>query len=75
MIEAAHPEQQGKPIPVDLVTNSGSGLDPHISPAAAEYQVSRLARTTGKSEEEIRAVIKKYTEGRFLGLFGEPLMS
>lgn len=72
MIEAAHPEQQGKPIPVDLVTNSGSGLDPHISPAAAEYQVSRLARTTGKSEEEIRAVIKKYTEGQFLGLFGEP---
>ena len=72
MIEKAHPDKQGEPIPVDLVTNSGSGLDPHISPAAAEYQVSRIARNTGKTEAEVRDVIAKYTEGRFLGLLGEP---
>lgn len=71
-IHAAHPEMDGAPVPVDLVTVSGSGLDPHISPDAAEYQIARLVRTTGKSEAEIRAVIEKYTSGRFLGLFGEP---
>lgn len=71
-IQAAHPEQKDRPVPVDLVTMSGSGLDPHISVAAAEYQIPRLARTTGKTPEEIRAVIEKYTEGRFLGVFGEP---
>ena len=59
-------------MPVDLVTCSGSGLDPHISPAAAAYQVSRLAAHTDFSEEEIQAIIDKYTEGRFLGIFGEP---
>ena len=57
MIEAANPEQKGKQIPVDLVTVSGSGLDPHISLAAAEYQIPRLVRTTGKSEAEIRKII------------------
>ena len=71
MIEAANPEQKGKQIPVDLVTVSGSGLDPHISLAAAEYQIPRLVRTTGKSEAEIRKIIDKYTDHGFLGYFGE----
>ena len=70
-IRAAHPEKGGAAIPVDLVTCSGSGLDPHISPAAAEYQVQRLSSANQKSEEEIRRIISKCTEGRFLGIFGE----
>ncbi|MCX6026960.1 MAG: potassium-transporting ATPase subunit KdpC [Chloroflexi bacterium] len=60
------------PIPVDLVTASGSGLDPHISIAAALYQVPRVARLRGMSEEALRAVVAKYTKGRQLGIFGEP---
>ncbi|MBU5420864.1 potassium-transporting ATPase subunit KdpC [Acetanaerobacterium sp. MSJ-12] len=70
-LRAADPERSDAPIPVDLVTCSGSGLDPHISPAAAEYQVPRLARATGRSEDEVRDIIKDCTDGRFLGLFGE----
>lgn len=71
MIKAANSEQKGKKIPVDLVTVSGSGLDPHISISAAEYQIPRLVRTTGKSEVEIREIIDKYTNRGFLGYFGE----
>ncbi|RGX55459.1 potassium-transporting ATPase subunit KdpC [Anaerotruncus sp. AF02-27] len=71
-LKAAHPSEDEKAVPVDLVTCSGSGLDPHISPAAAEYQVARIAANTGKSEEEVRAIVAKYTEGRFWGVFGEP---
>lgn len=74
-IKASHPEMGDTPIPVDLVTCSGSGLDPHISPAAAQYQVQRLARTTGKSEAEIQSIINKSTDGRFLGIFGEPTVN
>ena len=74
-IEAAHPEKQGQPIPADLVTCSGSGLDPHISPDAAEYQVARVANARGMSEDEVRAVIENYTDGRFLGIFGEPTVN
>ena len=59
------------PIPVDLVTCSGSGLDPHISPAAAEYQVPRIAKANNMSEDEIRQIIEKCTKGRVLGVFGE----
>lgn len=58
-------------IPVDLVTCSGSGLDPHISVAAAEYQVSRIAKANNISEEGVREVIKSCTEKKFLGVFGE----
>lgn len=58
-------------IPVDLVTSSGSGLDPHISPAAAEYQVARIAKANQMTEDDVRTIIKKCTDGRFLGLLGE----
>ena len=59
------------PIPVDIVTASGSGLDPHISPAAALYQVSRIARARGLSEEMLRGLVAKHTENRQFGLLGE----
>ena len=60
------------PIPVDLVTASGSGLDPHISVAAALYQVSRVASVRGWSEAEVTSLVEQYTEGRQFGIFGEP---
>jgi K+-transporting ATPase ATPase C chain len=61
-----------QPIPVDLVTFSASGLDPDISVAAANYQVTRVARSRGLSEEQVKALVNQFTEGRQLGILGEP---
>jgi K+-transporting ATPase ATPase C chain len=62
-------------IPVDLVTASASGLDPHISPAAAEYQVKRIARVRGIPVSRLQELIQKHTQGRFLGVIGEPTVN
>ena len=60
------------PVPVDLVTASGSGLDPDITPAAAEFQIPRVARERGMSEEQVRSIVLKHTKGRQFGILGEP---
>lgn len=64
-----------KKIPVDLVTASGSGLDPHISPAAAEYQLARVAKVRGINENEVKRLINQYTTGRQFGILGEPAVN
>lgn len=74
-IRAANPDADMDAVPVELVTCSGSGLDPEISPDAAEYQVPRLAKATGKSEDEVRDIIAQCSKGRFLGVFGEPTVN
>ena len=71
-IRAAHPEMGDAPVPVELITESGSVLDPEISPEAAEYQVKRIAANTDWTEDEVREIIKRYTTGRLFGIFGEP---
>lgn len=70
-LRAANPDMDEEAVPVDLVTCSGSGLDPHISPAAAEYQVARIAKARGITEEAVQEIIEKCTDGKFLGIFGE----
>lgn len=69
-LRAADP-QNTQPVPVDLVTASASGLDPDISPAAAQYQAARVARVRGMTEADVRALISRYTQGRVLGFLGE----
>ena len=71
-VERLQAENPKTPIPVDLVTSSGSGLDPEISPAATEFQIPRIARERGMKEEDVRSLVQKHTKGRDLGFLGEP---
>lgn len=66
-----NPDVKREDIPTDLLTASGSGLDPHISPESAEIQIPRIAEASGLSEEELRSIVKKHTSGKLLGIFGE----
>ena len=70
-VRAANPQQPGL-VPADLVTTSGSGLDPHLSVGAARYQIPRIAAASGKSLAELETLVETHTEGRWLGIFGEP---
>jgi K+-transporting ATPase ATPase C chain len=74
-VEKLQAENPGKSVPIDLVTTSGSGLDPHISPAAAEFQVPRVARERGISEEQARQIVAAHTEGRQFGFLGEVVVN
>lgn len=67
----AHAENPNAPVPIDLVTGSGSGLDPHITPAAAEFQLPRVAKERGTSVEQLRGLVEKHTEDRQFGFLGE----
>jgi K+-transporting ATPase ATPase C chain len=73
-LQKADPGNQSS-IPIDLVTSSGSGLDPHVSPAAALYQVPRVARARGLSEDQVRHLVEKFTEPRQWGFLGEPTVN
>jgi K+-transporting ATPase ATPase C chain len=71
-VEKLKKENPGPPVPIDLVTTSASGLDPHITPAAAEFQVPRIARERGMSEKDVKQIVSSHTEGRQFGFLGEP---
>lgn len=73
-LQGADPDNKAA-IPVDLITASGSGLDPHISPAAANYQLSRVAKARGLAYNDVQALIGNYTQKRFLGILGEPVVN
>jgi K+-transporting ATPase ATPase C chain len=71
-LQQRHTENPNLPVPIDLVTASASGLDPHLTPAAAEFQVPRIARDRGVTEDRLRGLIREHTEGRQFVIFGEP---
>ena len=71
-VEMARKENPNAPVPIDLVTTSASGFDPHVSPAAADFQVPRVARERSMSEADVRRLVETHTEGRQLGFLGEP---
>jgi K+-transporting ATPase ATPase C chain len=73
-LKAVDPDNTN-PIPVDLVTSSASGLDPHISVAAMHYQIPRVARVRGLSQDTVKAIVRQHTYSRFLGLVGEPVVN
>src|SRR6202163_610870 len=74
-VDDAHKENPNVPVPIDLVTSSASGLDPHISPAAAEFQVPRVARERRMSAEQVRQIVAAHTAGRQFGFLGEPTVN
>ena len=71
-VQKLHEENPGAAIPIDLVTTSGSGLDPDISPEAAEFQIPRIAHARNLKQDDLRALVQKHTQGRDLGFLGEP---
>ena len=71
-VASARAENPGAPVPVDMVTTSASGLDPDITPASAEFQVPRIAKARGMSEEALRKLVAEHAQGRQWGFFGEP---
>src|ERR1700686_4591680 len=71
-VATAQADNPGMPIPIDLVTTSASGFDPHITPAAAEFQLARVAKVRGTTIDQLRSIVTKHTEGRELGFLGEP---
>jgi K+-transporting ATPase ATPase C chain len=74
-VAAARKENTSAAVPIDLVTSSASGLDPHLSPAAASFQVPRIARERGRGVDEIQRLVDAHTEGRQLGVLGEPVVN
>jgi K+-transporting ATPase ATPase C chain len=74
-VERLRAENPGESVPIDLVTASGSGLDPHISPAATEFQIPRVARERGVGEDEVRKIVTAHTNGRQFGFLGEPTVN